>query len=570
MKSFLLLLALILMPVTALAGPANFDYRAFGQMPVLEGGRIKPLDSLARVMLKRIHGGTSFGSFSPSAWLAYMFFDPDALQARMFVVNSPEAAKMLGLKDAPDHLYSFAEIAARLPERTAYLDALARKDKNALSKEEAEVVRVYNATGVFAELIGTFSLLLPLSDADGAMHGFLKWPADKPVTLFDLRKERQKLSEALKLLAKHKKEDASSKYTTQEFNLLRASSRLTLQEEIDGGNSLVRLIPPAWGGEEWLTPWGVLAASDGSPSDVRLFDAWRKLAAAYRAGDARSWDATSHALLAQSLGNVEPSGVWRLFLEYYYNALMLLPIAACCYGLGLVLLVVRRLPASRALLLLGLCLQATAIAMRMLILMRPPVSTLYESLLFVSFLVMAVSVWLGGKGRAAAMMAGAATSLMLLLASWVFAGDSDTLGVLVAVLNTNFWLATHVVCITTGYGCSLVTGAIAHIYLFRRAVQRASEEELLPLLRMLHMAAVIALCFTAIGTMLGGIWADQSWGRFWGWDPKENGAAHCAATGHDELCRAARTCQRRGNAGMDRREPAFSRIAQLWFYRRSG
>ena len=36
--------------------------------------------------------------------------------------------------------------------------------------------------------------------------------------------------------------------------------------------------------------------------------------------------------------------------------------------------------------------------------------------------------------------------------------------------------------------------------------------------------AICALLFTSVGTLLGGIWADQSWGRFWGWDPKENGA----------------------------------------------
>jgi cytochrome c biogenesis factor len=44
------------------------------------------------------------------------------------------------------------------------------------------------------------------------------------------------------------------------------------------------------------------------------------------------------------------------------------------------------------------------------------------------------------------------------------------------------------------------------------------------LVRMTYAIVCFATLFSFIGTVLGGIWADQSWGRFWGWDPKENGA----------------------------------------------
>ena len=91
------------------------------------------------------------------------------------------------------------------------------------------------------------------------------------------------------------------------------------------------------------------------------------------------------------------------------------------------------------------------------------------------------------------------------------------------MLDTNFWLATHVVCITTGYGTTLLTGMMAHLYLVKKA-GRVNDGILRPLIGRIHTMTLIALFFTAVGTMLGGIWADQSWGRFWGWDPKENGA----------------------------------------------
>ncbi len=94
------------------------------------------------------------------------------------------------------------------------------------------------------------------------------------------------------------------------------------------------------------------------------------------------------------------------------------------------------------------------------------------------------------------------------------------MGVLVAVLNTNFWLGTHVLCITMGYAFCLMTAMCAHVWLYSKARGQDGGDMIVPL----KILAILSLLFTAVGTILGGIWADQSWGRFWGWDPKENGA----------------------------------------------
>jgi ABC-type transport system involved in cytochrome c biogenesis permease subunit len=104
-----------------------------------------------------------------------------------------------------------------------------------------------------------------------------------------------------------------------------------------------------------------------------------------------------------------------------------------------------------------------------------------------------------------------------------YAVDGDTLGMLVAVLNSNFWLATHVTTITIGYGVSLVAGLMAHLYLIFSIVN-PDKEKLNKIFNNTYGLTLMALFFTLFGTILGGIWADQSWGRFWGWDPKENGA----------------------------------------------
>jgi len=94
-----------------------------------------------------------------------------------------------------------------------------------------------------------------------------------------------------------------------------------------------------------------------------------------------------------------------------------------------------------------------------------------------------------------------------------------------AVLDSNFWLATHVIVITLGYSAMFVAGILGIIYIIRTLqITEKSQADGKALAAMIFGVVCFALLFSFTGTVLGGIWADQSWGRFWGWDPKENGA----------------------------------------------
>jgi ABC-type transport system involved in cytochrome c biogenesis permease subunit len=94
-----------------------------------------------------------------------------------------------------------------------------------------------------------------------------------------------------------------------------------------------------------------------------------------------------------------------------------------------------------------------------------------------------------------------------------------------AVLDSNFWLATHVVIVTIGYSATYLAGFLGLIYVFRGLFTRSLDARTADTLnRMVYGIICFATLFSFAGTVLGGIWADQSWGRFWGWDPKENGA----------------------------------------------
>src|SRR5205823_626269 len=105
------------------------------------------------------------------------------------------------------------------------------------------------------------------------------------------------------------------------------------------------------------------------------------------------------------------------------------------------------------------------------------------------------------------------------------AADGDTMKQLQAVLATNFWLSTHVVIVTLGYAATFLAGLLGIFYVLKGVLGTTMDkEESKDFGRMIYGIVCFAILFSFVGTILGGIWADQSWGRFWGWDPKENGA----------------------------------------------
>jgi len=527
-----LLLFIALLPLTLHADAAKeFDYADFARIPILHEGRIKPLGSFARIALKKIHGDTSIEGMPATAWLAESLFAPTkASEQPLFKVQSAEIIHTLSLPQNTTGFYSFHLLADKLAKHDSLITTLLNKDKKTLSPAEHELIMLYVHVNDFAEITGSFSLLLPLPPLDKQLRKALDLPTSGHNTYMDLLKIRQKIIAYVKDTVESKSDNMDD-YSSVEQNMAVLFYRLDLMEASHKNNALLRVIPPSWEGtEEWLSPWMVIEKSAGAPASAALFSQWQKLADAYQKNDAAAWNQSSKNLFV-SIASAPGVRPFALTLEESYHQLDVLQQSLIGYGLGLLLVLISLLSrhphiirAAYTVMVLSVLLHGSALLMRMIILMRPPVSTLYESMIFVSFVVAALSLWLERhKKNVDGLIIGSVVAILLLLAANVFAADSDTLEVLIAVLNTNFWLATHVVCITTGYGSSLVAGTLAHLWLFKRC-QNTSTQTLSALYKRMHTIALIALFFTAIGTMLGGIWADQSWGRFWGWDPKENGA----------------------------------------------
>jgi len=179
--------------------------------------------------------------------------------------------------------------------------------------------------------------------------------------------------------------------------------------------------------------------------------------------------------------------------------------------------------------MLGAFYLVWGIVHRCILMERPPVGNLYDTLPFIAgggvlvlFLLEAVT------RRRVALGAAIAIGLLGLFLARAFEGvdAKDHMDPLRAVLRSNFWLSTHVIIITLGYSGGLIAAAMSHVYLYARAfgLDKADKSLTRFLTRSVYGLICFTLFFSLVGTVLGGIWANDSWGRFWGWDPKENGA----------------------------------------------
>ncbi len=180
-----------------------------------------------------------------------------------------------------------------------------------------------------------------------------------------------------------------------------------------------------------------------------------------------------------------------------------------------------------ALLVVTFLLHTVALLLRMWLQGRPPVTNLYSSAIFIGWVCVLLGLFIeafyrNGLGTLAASLIGFIT---LIIAHNLAAGD--TMEMMQAVLDSNFWLATHVTTVTIGYSATFLAGFLG-IALIALGVLSSGmpidEKHIKNLGTMIYGTVAFALLFSFVGTVLGGIWADQSWGRFWGWDPKENGA----------------------------------------------
>ena len=168
-------------------------------------------------------------------------------------------------------------------------------------------------------------------------------------------------------------------------------------------------------------------------------------------------------------------------------------------------------------------------AVRAIVAARPPMSSLYELVLLVALLLMAFEsvAFFRCKNRTYALILPVTmmAAVLLFFAKFVLE-PGDTFRPIPEVLNSSVFLTLHVFTIALGFAGMILSGVVAHLVLFRGSAALPSPEQPKgsPLYALMYGTLAFGGAFTILGTLLGGVWADFAWGRFWGFDPKECGA----------------------------------------------
>ncbi|PCI99492.1 MAG: hypothetical protein COB14_06340 [Alphaproteobacteria bacterium] len=499
----------------------QLDTSYIARLPILHEGRIKPLDSFARIQLRTFSGKES----GALAWLIETLFDPVRAETRpVLKIINPEILTILHLERRKNKLYSYKEISEVLRTKQKMILSIVGADEADWSVQQRELITLQKNAISLQNLLGSLTLILPLSTTlPDSLPAPFKPYTRRTLSFIETLELQDILQATLKDIIAEKDHNIET-YTPAEQALAHLSFTLSLLQETRRNSDVFKVIPTDNGG--WLSPWESLSASENTQLKY-----WQDLSAAYYGSDMKTWDDTARNLYIHVTSNTAQIRPKALNAEYYYNLYppFFISFIACLIGMTALITSLFRsnalqmAAASTALLGSFIC-QLCGIALRIFILDRPPVSTLYETILFASLITTLYALIAYRRDKKILWLwLGLSLAIFLHILGFSHNLNGDSFVMLIAVLNTNFWLTTHVLCITAGYAFCALTSILAHYTLIKSRWNGGGIPDN-TLFKSTLTAALLALFFATIGTVLGGIWADQSWGRFWGWDPKENGA----------------------------------------------
>ena len=552
--------------------PADKDWACndFGRIPVVVDGRHMPMDTLARTVLTLLRERQS-ANYEPwkgglekprlasaTEWALEAMVSPAIADTRPVIrIDNPDLKGLFDLPQQADKAkqtdgkhFSWEQLQPKWPEFISEVRRASAKDGDKQTPYEQALVRLAGGAQAYRKMKLTFG---PAASGDLAAG---------------LTKYQQRIAAW--------RDAFKASLQGQEFD----------QEAYGWGEeqrASAALIAPRKGAEKagdskWASPFDEALAIERGESAPSLAG-YAAIAKAFRSGDREGFAAAVRSHLdsikakegfAADLNKASREQLLSFAAPFYWG--MWIAVIA-----GLMAIIswfsTARLEWLRRtavqLMLLVLVMHTAGLIARYLIEGRPPVTTLYTSAIFIGWaaaifglLFEKIYPYAIGVVVAAALEFGA-----LFIAHNLHINDGTTFKVLQPVLDTNFWLATHVVMVTLGYAATFVAGILAIIFVIlgsftKRLSQSApdtrtanftpgtalvatiiagplvgaavlaagknSADSGVPLGRILAKMVYAIVCFATlfsfVGTVLGGLWADQSWGHFWGWDVKENGA----------------------------------------------
>jgi ABC-type transport system involved in cytochrome c biogenesis permease subunit len=505
----------------------GFAFTTFGQLPLVFNGRLKPMDSLARNSLLEIRGTQTLDTepwkewyqdqkiISANEWLINVMMNPAVADAWLvFRVDNSDLITLLKLPEANSALqqdgkhYSWNQIAPSFDLINKENSRVQKVESAQRSAYEQAVSKVFDKLMLYEQLKNTVQ------------------PQDVPDWQQELTDYQTLIPAGVTAV---NAQQAGQKYDQTIFNTFANDlQQLDDMSQLDAP----LIVPPQNPSGDWQRVGVVLLNAAKGEKISPAVPAYATMGDAFRKGDIAGFNAAladyRASLVPDFSGALHKASSEVFFnqMEPFYAAIVIYVIAGLlgiCSWFNLSETLRRS-----AVWLIGLAfaIHTTGLIYRMVLEGRPPVTNLYSSAVFIGWGAVVLGLILekihrNGIGAVAA----AGMGFVTLVIAHNLAIGGDTMEMMRAVLDTNFWLATHVVAVTTGYASTFVAGFLALIYILRGVFTKTLDEATGKSLgRMVYGIVCFATLFSFVGTVLGGIWADQSWGRFWGWDPKENGA----------------------------------------------
>lgn len=503
------------------------------KIAILEDGRKKPIDTFARNILKQLSGKSKLNRKPAITWLVKLLFTPEkSHDDKIFLINNPEILTSIGAdSEIGRGRYSYKQLSNGLSKLRELAIVASRIKRDKRSIVESEIISLYNKIYLFHEISDSFKFCLPQKDFSRINNETLKKFSIVPDPFGNSFLDLLPISKTGKTI----ESKSLDSLTDSEKEILNISNRME-QWANHYQNEKLKILPYLSSGEEiWESPWeSVIKSFKLGKTPVSAISIINKIVHSFRKKDQVGFDNSikefNKLVILNSKDLVSST---KINMEIMYNRISPFYKSEFFYGFSLLFLLLSFIKFKKQLyylsyflLILGLIPHTYGIIARMIIRNRPPVTNLFETFVFAAWITVILGLSLElFKKRNIGILTGSLSGLLLLIISGRYALDGDTMGMLVAVLDSNFWLATHVITITIGYGGIVISGVLGHLYLFQAIFYKQKRNEILKdTFQSIYATQAFGLIFTFVGTVLGGIWADQSWGRFWGWDPKENGA----------------------------------------------
>lgn len=499
----------------------------FGRIPMVVDGRHMPMDSAARTVLMQLRTRQTANlepwkdnldkpkTISATEWGLDVMLRPELADGYPVIrIDSPDIRGFFGLSPDPDPAkqndgkhYSWNQLQPRWEEFEAEVRRISSRNPEVRTVYEEAMLRLARAASDYRKFKLTFG---PAATGD----------LEKGVADYKARIEAWRTA-------------FKASFNQEDFD--RAAYGWGEEQRTQAPLIAPRKGAAKAGDTTWASPFEeVLALMRGEKAPT--LDHFAAMAAAYRSGDKPGFAAavTKHLDMlkgkegfAADLQKASREQLLSHAAPFYYG--MFLSVLACLFAIAYWFSPEKLDWARRTavqIMVLVLIIETIGLIARYVIEGRPPVTTLYTSAIFIGWAVAIFGLLLERvyPFSIGVVVSGVLGFCSLFIAHNLHIKEGATFKVLQPVLDTNFWLATHVVIVTLGYAATYFAGMMGMIYIIRSATRTLSAEVARALTRMVYAVICFATLFSFVGTVLGGLWADQSWGRFWGWDVKENGA----------------------------------------------